>query len=177
LSGAGRVFYGAPAAADSHEAGARPPEVDMEKPRWFDQLVWSGAHAIRDLDASIIPPGAGLYAFTTDAAALTARNALYVGKADGARQTLRTRIGAYLRRFAAYPAGRPSRHHGMEQLARYHREHAGMLYVRWTGVVVARDLEGSLIHLFDPRFNGKDEHRLGFADEELIPDALLYTWP
>ena len=149
----------------------------MDTPRWLNQLVWSPAYVIRDLDTNRIPPGAGLYAFSSDAATLSSKNALYIGKADGARQTLRTRIGVYLRRFAAYPGGRPARHHGMEQLARYYGTHAGLLYVRWTGVIVARDIEGSLIHLFDPLFNGKDEHRHGFADEELIPDALLYTWP
>jgi len=149
----------------------------MDKPRWLGQLVWSPAQTIRNLDTTKILPGTGIYAFTSDSGALTAGNALYIGKADGARQTLRTRIGAYLRRFAAYPGGRPSRHRGMERLAQYYGTHAGLLYVRWTGVVVARDIEGSLIDLFDPRFNNKDEHRHGFADDESIPDDLLYTWP
>lgn len=44
-------------------------------------------------------------------------------------------------------------------------------------MVVARDLEGRLIELLDPQFNGKDEHRLGFSDQERIPDDMLYVWP
>jgi hypothetical protein len=47
------------------------------------------------------------------------------------------------------------------------------VYVRWAGVLAARDLEGTLIELFDPRLNNKDEHRNGFSDDELIPDDLL----
>lgn len=65
----------------------------------------------------------------------------------------------------------------MEKLAEYYATHAGNLYLRWTGVLVARDIEGSLINYFDPLFNSKDEHRHGFDDDELIPDDLLYTWP
>jgi len=49
--------------------------------------------------------------------------------------------------------------------------------VRWAGVVVARDVEGGLIELLDPRFNNRDEHRHGFGEDELIPDDLLYKWP
>jgi hypothetical protein len=149
----------------------------MSTPRWFGQLVWSQPAWIGSLEPSSIPPGAGLYAFTTDGGALTSGNALYVGKADGARQTLRTRLQVSLRRLAAAPGGKKSKHAGLEKLAKYHGSHAGDVYVRWTGVVVARDLEGRLIEMFDPRFNGKDEHRNGFSDNELLPDDMLYEWP
>jgi hypothetical protein len=147
-----------------------------DDPRWLGQLKWSQPHLVQRLDRKNIPPGAGLYAFTRDNGLLARANALYIGKADGARQTLRSRLAAYLRRFAVYPAGNPALHAGMEQLAEYYCKDKKSLYVRWCGVIVARDIEGSLIALFDPSFNNKDEHRLGFSDDELIPDDLLYTW-
>lgn len=146
----------------------------MLNPVWYSQLRWSAPELVHCLDEQTIPLGAGLYAFTNDPTQLGAHNALYVGKADGARQTLRTRLGAYRRRFAAYPSGKQSRHYGMERLAEYFHAHPNELYIRWAGVVVARELEGTLILMFDPRFNNKEEHRHGFADDELIPDAMLY---
>jgi hypothetical protein len=149
----------------------------MDEPHWFNQLVWSQPELVQHLKTDRVHPGAGIYAFTRDKGLLSRVNALYVGKADGARQTLRTRLAAYLRRFSAYPAGKPAKHAGMEQLAQYYSSNKSSMCVRWCGVIVARDIEGSLIALFDPPFNNKDEHRLGFSDDELIPDDLLYTWP
>jgi|SRR5579871_2879525 len=148
-----------------------------DEPRWLNQLVWSQPELVHQLNTDRIPPGAGLYAFTRDGGLLSPLNVLYIGKADGARQTLRTRLAVYLRRFSLYPAGKPAKHAGMEQLAGYYSGAAKTLRVRWCGVIVAREIEGSLIHVFDPPFNNKDEHRLGFSDDELIPDDLLYTWP
>lgn len=149
----------------------------MAKPVWFGQLVWSEPVNVGALRPAAIPPGAGLYAFTKDAGEMTPGNVLYIGKADGARQTLRTRLQVYKRRLAAAPGGRKSTHAGLEKLAAYYGSRTGELFLRWAGVVVARDLEGRLIELFDPQFNGKDEHRFGFSDQERIPDDMLYVWP
>jgi hypothetical protein len=149
----------------------------MGKPKWFDQLTWSPAQQVQSLNVDLAPPGAGLYLFTKDKEPVTAKNALYIGKSDGARQTLRNRLGVYARRFKDYPGGRKSRHAAMELLAAYNRAHPERCFVRWAGVVVARELEGRLIELFDPDFNNKDEHRCGFSDDELLPDELLYVWP
>lgn len=103
-------------------------------------------------------------------------NVLYIGKADGAEQSIRSRIGAYLRRFRAGPGGKPAKHRGMEMLANhYHRVLQGP-FLRVTGVIIARELEGQLIDMFNPRFNNKDEHH-SFPYDERIPDEMLYTWP
>lgn len=148
-----------------------------DTPLWFGQLPWSSPTIFSALSPSSVPPGAGLYVFTRDAGSLTPGNTLYVGKADGARQTLRNRLGVYRRRFAAYPGGSKTTHAGLELLAEYYGSHAGELYIRWAGVIVARELEGSLIGLLSPEFNQKDEHRIGYADDELIPNEYLYSWP
>ena len=53
-----------------------------------------------------------------------------------------------------YPGGDPAKHAGMEQLAEYYSKNKKSMYVRWCGVIVARDIEGSLIALFDPCLSG-----------------------
>jgi excinuclease UvrABC nuclease subunit len=122
---------------------------------------------------SVIAEGAGIYIFTSDDQALSPHNVLYVGKADGSRQTLRSRLRSYLRRFAK-TGGPPSKHAGKEELHEYYCSTPNALYLRWCGVVSARDIEGELIELFDPLFNHKNEHRRGFAHHELIPEDHLY---
>lgn len=145
----------------------------MDMPRWYSQLQWSAPQRVLDLDPEAAPLGAGIYVYTENDLPLSPTNVLYVGKADGARQTLRSRIGVYLRRFRS-PTGKPSKHAGLEQLNGHFRTRPTALFLRWAGVVAARDVEGRLIELFDPDFNNKDEHRHGFADDELIPDEYLY---
>ena len=147
-------------------------------PAWYGQLKWSHpAVPVVDLVAgarstATIAAGAGLYAFTSDDQALSPRNALYIGKADGARQTLRSRLRVYVRRLRRVN-GRASKHAGLELLRDYFSGHPQALFVRWCGCILTRDVEGGLIDLLDPMFNGKDE-RLGLADDERIQDLYLY---
>ncbi len=141
-------------------------------PRWYSQLRWSSPHPIAVLNRSEIPPGAGIYAFTTNTAPLSKENVLYIGKADGAKQTLRTRLSVYFRHFASNRL--TSEHSGLEDLARHYQQNPSRLYVRWAGCIMARDIEGSLIFRFDPIYNHKDEYRFGISDDELIPESMLY---
>lgn len=143
----------------------------MEVPRWYHQLRWSEPVLLTALNWADVPAGSGLYVFTRDMSPLSPANVLYVGKSDGARQTLRNRLGVYYRRLTG---GKPVKHAGCEDLYRYFRQAGEVLFVRWAGVVVARELEGTLLSLFDPPFNHRDEHRTGFADDELIPAEMLY---
>ncbi len=148
-------------------------------PAWFDQLSWRNPpvpviHFVTSIvDRSIIAAGAGVYVFTSDDQALSPTNVKYVGKADGAKQTLRSRLSVYFRRFAK-PNGKPTKHQGLEALLALYVANPNALFVRWAGCVVAREIEGSLIALFDPECNFKDEHRLGYDDDELIPADYLY---
>ena len=142
-------------------------------PRWYAQLVWSPARSTDEIISGNIPAGAGLYAFTRDRGILTPENTLYVGKADGGRQTLRSRLRTYLSYFKN-PQKPASNHAGKKDLVEYYKASPGSLFVRWTGVIVARELEGTLIDMLDPPFNHKDEHRFGFADDEEIPADMLY---
>lgn len=148
-------------------------------PLWFAQLRWQDppipvTHFVASMiDRAVIPPGAGIYIFSTDNQALSARNVVYVGKADGARQTLQTRLGVYFRRFAR-PAGKPSKHAGLENLFALYQQAPNALYVRWAGCIVAREIEGDLISIFDPICNGKDEHHSGYDEDSLIPAEYLY---
>jgi hypothetical protein len=147
--------------------------TDAWQPVWFDQLQWSPARLASAVTLGMLPDGAGLYAFTRDAGPLSSENTLYVGKADGARQSLRRRVGVYLAHFANAKSPQ-SRHAGLRALKAYYLASPDALFLRWTGVVVARDLEGTLVAMLDPPFNGKDEHRMGFADDERIPEEMLF---
>ncbi|TXC83633.1 hypothetical protein [Paraburkholderia azotifigens] len=148
-------------------------------PIWFSQLTWRAppipvTHFVANLvKRDVIPLGAGIYIFSTNDQPLSAGNVLYVGKADGARQTLQRRLDVYFRRFAR-PGGKPSRHAGLELLNKMYREAPNALYVRWAGCVVAREIEGELIWIFDPVCNSKDEHRSGYDEDTLIPAEYLY---
>lgn len=147
-------------------------------PAWFTQLTWSEPVPVTRLvtgalDAGQIVAGAGLYVFSTDPAPLSPANVLYVGKADGARQTLRSRLGVYIRRLGRV-GGKASRHAGLEQIYHHHVATPHQLFVRWCGCLLTRDVEGGLIDLFDPPYNNKGE-RLTLDDDERIPDIYLYT--
>jgi hypothetical protein len=145
-----------------------------ELPLWYPQLKWSQPHLVATIAQKDLPLGAGLYVFTRDGnIGLSDRNVLYVGKADGAGQTLQTRVGVYLRCLRSKSDKLP-RHAGLRDLVAYGRASAGALFLRWAGVVVGRELEGRLIQLFDPPFNHKEEHRIGYMDDELIPEFYLY---
>jgi hypothetical protein len=142
-----------------------------DRPRWFGQLRWSPAHAIATIEARSIPEGAGIYVFTSSPGPLSRGTVLYVGKADGAIQTLRRRIGTYLSRFRG---GKATRHGGKEDLADFvSSEGAGRVFVRWAGCVMARDVEGGLIDMFEPTFNRRDEIP-GIAYDETLPSWSLY---
>lgn len=148
-----------------------------EMPAWYRQLSWRNPPVpVVELVAglqpmTIVAEGAGLYVFTSDAADLSPRNVLYVGKADGDPNTLRQRLCVYIRRFSR-PRGPPI-HAGGELLEQRYRARPQALHVRWAGVVVAREIEGSLIALFDPPCNVKEEPER-YADDELIPERYLY---
>lgn len=149
-----------------------------DMPAWYGQLKWSSpAYPVTEFVAGTRPhthivAGAGLYAFTSDPEALSPRNALYIGKADGSRQTLRSRLGVYIRRLRR-SSGTPSKHAGLELLNRHYMASPQALFVRWCGCILTREVEGGLIDLFDPLFNNKEE-RLGLDDDELIPEVYLY---
>jgi hypothetical protein len=148
-----------------------------DMPAWYGQLTWSHPIAFSKFVSDtgtrdVVADGAGLYAFTMDPAALSPRNVLYVGKADGARQTLRKRIGVYERRLRR-PQGPPSKHAGLELLCARYVASPSSMFVRWCGCILTRDVEGGLIDLFDPPCNNKEE-RIGLDDDELIPDIYLY---
>lgn len=148
-------------------------------PCWFSQLQWCDppvavTHFVANIvSRELIPHGAGIYVFSTDDQALTATNVLYVGKADGARQTLRSRLGVYFRKFARQTC-KPSKHAGLECLCKTYQKTPNALFVRWAGCVVAREIEGELINIFNPACNAKDEHRYGYDEDEFIPAEYLY---
>lgn len=148
-------------------------------PLWFSQLRWQDpaipvTHFLTEkVGRDVIPAGAGIYVFSIDDQALSGRNVVYIGKADGAHQTLRSRLGVYFRRFAR-PGGKPSKHAGLEYLCKCYQQTPNALYVRWAGCVVAREIEGELISIFDPIYNSKDEHHSGYDEDSLIPAAYLY---
>ena len=121
----------------------------------------------------MIPLGAGLYVFTRDRATLSPQNTLYVGKADGGKQTLKGRVSTYISLFRN-PKTPASNHAAKRKLLAYYIASPDRLFVRWTGVVVARELEGTLIAMLDPDFQGKDEHREPFFETGLIPEEMLY---
>ena len=43
----------------------------MWQPAWYQQLMWSPARSIAEINSSMIPRGAGLYAFTRSRDTLT----------------------------------------------------------------------------------------------------------
>lgn len=161
-------------------------------PAWYDQLRWSDpavpflefVSGSRDMET--IAAGAGLYVFCADpgpvapgtvfhrepAGGSNRSRVLYVGKADGGRQTLRSRVRAYVRRLRR-PSGPASKHEGLEMLCRHYAANPHALYLRWCGCILTRDVEGGLIDLLDPQFNNKSE-RVGLSDDELIPEIYLY---
>lgn len=144
---------------------------DAPQPKWYAQLQWSPAQRVdRELAPSRIPDDPGLYAFSADEELLSQRNCLYVGKADGLKSTLRSRLATYLRAFEQ-PSLPPHTHAGRFMLHRWLRQDRP-LFVRWTIVAIARELEGSLIDRFDPRFNFAYPEPY-FGDHDLIPDEFL----
>ena len=166
----------------------------MANPVWYEQLNWwhprpvtdfLHPHGTRSALATTarrsIPIGSGLYAFLNSGEpikSVNGANVLYIGKADGGRQSLRNRLSVYFRRFARPNFVVVSRHAGLDLLDRHHR---GMLqgsastplFVTWAGVASARHLEGELILRFDPPYNGKDEALHYYDDEEEIPGEFL----
>ncbi len=149
--------------------------MTLSLPPWYGQLKWSKPHLVKDIDRKEIPLGSGLYVYTAgDGKMLTKMNVLYVGKADGSKQTLRYRISVYLRHFDK-PLGYFSKHAGMNDLRKYYSDNVDSLYVRWAGVLVCADLEGFLIDYFDPPFNHQSAEYGPYDDDwEKIPDHLLY---
>lgn len=148
-------------------------------PAWYSQLQWKSPIPVVHLVTQLVPlssiaEGAGIYIFTRDDQALSRHNVLYVGKADGSKQTLRSRLKTYIRRFGRN-GGPSSKHPGKEDLHNYYCSAPNALFVRWCGVVSARGIEGELIDIFDPDFNHKEEHRRDFGHDELIPDDHLYN--
>jgi hypothetical protein len=79
----------------------------------------------------------------------------------------------YIRRLRR-TAGKSSTHAGLEDLFQHYTRSPQAMYARWCGCVAAQDIEGSLIELFDPIYNHKEEHRHGFGYDELIPEEYLY---
>jgi hypothetical protein len=145
-------------------------EWSPEHPRWFGQLTWSERHLVASLDKALLPLGAGIYVFTSSKAVPNRANALYVGKADGAMQTLRTRVGSYLSRFRG---GKPSTHGGKEDLLDYYFANPSRLFLCWAGCVMATDIEGGLIDSLEPPFNRRGETP-GVAFDEKLPAWALY---
>jgi len=153
----------------------------MWQPAWYAQLIWSPARSIAEIRSIMIPLGAGLYVFTRNRDTLKPQNALYVGKADGAKHTLRGRLGTYLS-LLRNPKRSASKHPAKNKLRAYYKASPDQLFVRWTGVIVARELEGTLLQMLDPEFQGKEEHGQPYfegslgddPDEELIPQEYLY---
>jgi hypothetical protein len=143
---------------------------------WFEQLKWEGPFCVHSLVAGAPWPGietngSGVYVFTGDPGSLLKSRVLYIGKSDGAKQTLKRRVSAYIRRMRRpFPPLRP--HAGMESLCDYYRAQPHALFVRWAGCVVSRDIEGRLIEFYEPEFNGRDE-AIVYCDDEPIPLEFL----
>jgi len=111
-------------------------------------------------------------------------NCLYLGKADGAATSLRERLRHY-RQGLEKPTLPPRTHAGLFRLHQYwigkvklpaYTQTAGKtpppLYLRWTVVAIARELEGRLLEMFDPIFNF-DMPEPGWEDYELIDARYL----
>lgn len=162
----------------------------MCNPAWLSQLTWTHPRPVTDfllsgnrhtamLNRSQMPIGSGLYAYSAGNAPFMSNNGsnlLYIGKADGARQTLRSRLAVYFRRFARTNLVLVSKHAGLDMLDRHHRGKfrikPGALHVSWTGCAIAADLEGTLIDHFDPPYNFKREFS-DILDDELIDPKYL----
>lgn len=152
------------------------------QPRWYAQLLWSKAEPITPISKwPAAPESPGLYAFTTNTKKLSKLNCLYLGKADGPGTSLRSRLASYRQKLGKsfLPSGT---HAGTFMLHQYVTGQLPLpayapLYLRWTVVAVARELEGRLIEMFDPTFNF-DFPEPVYQDYELIaPHHLLRPKP
>lgn len=81
--------------------------------------------SVVDGDRNLIDRGSGLYVVLSSNAIPFADSVLYEGKADGAKNTLRTRLPACFRRFRD-PSSRP--HARREQMNVNFRTNQGKLY-------------------------------------------------
>lgn len=132
------------------------------------RLRWSDVHPVSEMRREVLPDRPGIYIFTRTPTRLNAIDTLYVGKADGARTSLRQRVWGY----CVTPIPASCSHRGRQLIFQYRQaNHDKHLYVRWAVYSAASDIEGALIYLLTPTFNSRWE--LMWADEHDIDDHYV----
>jgi excinuclease UvrABC nuclease subunit len=128
---------------------------------------------VGELARETLPDRPGIYVFTSTSDALNDVSTLYVGKADGARTSLRERVWGY----CVTPIPLHSPHAGRQRIFQYRKMHQAFkgkehnLFVRWTVYSDASGIEGALIHLLTPTFNTRIE--TVWADEQDIDPRYI----
>ena len=150
---------------------AQSPEDKKAVKTFFSVLKWSKPHAVAGIQRALFPDRPGIYLFTrSNASTVTPADALYVGKNDGAKTSLRARIGGYCRTPIPNPLGEP--HRGRRQIFQYRiANHDTQLFVRWCVYSDARGIEGRLIELLDPPFNTQIE-KVWTDEDDIDPQYI-----